>query len=623
MKTWAAMTAALWMTFAGSAASADDLRAVYESQVGYALHLLEAGRYGEAEDAAQNLVTAYPDAALPYEVRGTAALYVGSLKFARKDFDRASQISQDDAPEPAAQYGLALCDLFGQNLSAAAGLLTDLRRQRDSTEAQTSDLAGTQAYVALLQGDISGASALAGQSGNSDNSLAAEIAALAAYKTDSKEGAARLVKFLATPDGVPVVREQDGLRPLFDPQSPLEPCVLEPELQQMYADRLAGNVLAAVKRTGAVQACSGVVDLNPPQTLPSRTALLSYSVDGQMAAMVSQPPFTWTWNTARVANGTHVVQIQAVDVLGNPLATQTETVRVSNRNAAFVRQADDPDMEALKARLWNLMTLRPSRKVAEWTLAQAYRASGDTVSAGTHLAIAAALDPAYKNGRNTAQALFGPPPALLSLSSGTGKLKQIALTFDDGPSPAKTPALLDALEKAHAPATFFVVGSRAAAAPALLRRMAQSGDEVENHSYTHPNMNLVPGLEAESEILRGNVTIEALTGHQPHFFRPPGGNANTSVQHLAHIYGLTVAYWAVDALHYEDLGSPSGLVRYVLAHVHPGSVILMHNGPDVTAAAVPGLVSGLRARGYSLVTLSEIANGQTNTPAKMMPKMKE
>ena len=621
-KTWAAMTAAaLCLGLTGPAASAEDLRAAYEAQAGYALHLLESGRYGEAEDAAQSLVTAYPDAALPYEVRGTAALYVGSLKFARKDFDRAVQNAEGDAPEPAALYGLALCDLFDRDLSKASGKLTALRQARALTESETSDLLAAQAYTALLQGNTTGAAALANQAGGSV--LASEVAALAALKTNPKDGAARLTRFLATPDGVPSVRERDGLHPLFDPQAPLEPSVLEPELRQMYADRLAGNVQAVHPRTGEVPSCSGVVDLNPPQTLPSRTALLSYSLDGQVTALVSQPPFTWTWNTARTANGTHTVQIQAVDSLGNALETETETVRVTNLGGAAVHQSDDAGMAALKERVWDLLALRPSRKVAEWDLAQSRLAAGDKVNAGAHLLNAAALDPAYKNGRKTAQALLGPPPALLSLSSGNPKLKQVALTFDDGPSPSKTPALLDALEKAHAPATFFVVGFRAAAAPALLRRMAQSGDEVENHSYTHPNMNLVLPSDAESELLRGSVTIEALTGHQPHFFRPPGGNADASVQHLAHLYGLSVAYWSLDALRYEDLGSPSGLVQYILAHVHPGAIILMHNAPDVTTAAIPGLVQGLRARGYSLVTLAQIARGQTNAPAKPLPKLKE
>ena len=73
----------------------------------------------------------------------------------------------------------------------------------------------------------------------------------------------------------------------------------------------------------------------------------------------------------------------------------------------------------------------------------------------------------------------------------------------------------------------------------------------------------------------------------------------------------------------KDLGSAPGLVRYVLAHVHPGSIVLMHNGPEVTAAALPALVAGLRAQGYSLVTLAEIAKSQTETQAKSAPKLKE
>ena len=70
--------------------------------------------------------------------------------------------------------------------------------------------------------------------------------------------------------------------------------------------------------------------------------------------------------------------------------------------------------------------------------------------------------------------------------------------------------------------------------------MAKRGDEVENHSFTHPNMNLLLLPEAESEIMRGSVIIQALTGKQPHFFRPPGGNADAAVQHLAQAYGQSV-----------------------------------------------------------------------------------
>ena len=154
--------------------------------------------------------------------------------------------------------------------------------------------------------------------------------------------------------------------------------------------------------------------------------------------------------------------------------------------------------------------------------------------------------------------------------------------------------------------------------------MTERGDEVENHSYTHPNMNLVIPSAAEAEMLRTSVLIQAMTGHQPHFFRPPGGNANASVQHLARSYGLSLAYWTVDALHAEDVGSAPALIQYVMQHVRPGAIVLLHNGPDVTAAAIPGLVAALRAHGYSLVTLSQIAKGPVGAkPGAAVPKMKE
>ncbi len=611
-----------------TAGRAEDVKATYESQVGYTLHLLEAGRYGEAADAAQNLITAYPDAALPYELRGTTALYVGSVSRAQADFTVAADRSHDPAP----QYGLALCGLFAGKLDAARDALTQAGRGPGLSAAQTGDLQTARAYVQLLNGDAVGALAITGKGDAPDDPLRAEVAALATYRTDPQAGTPLLAKFLATANGVPRVREDDGIRPLFE-KTALEPSVIEPELRQMYADRLGGGIADAARRAGAVVACSGVVDLNPPSEIPARTALLSFSIDDQMAGMVNQPPYTYSWNTLKVANGTHTIRVDAMDANGNTLYTNTATVRVTNKNAAVVRQAEgDAATPALKARLWNLLRLRPSRKVAEWTLAQAALMAGDRVGADAHRANAAALDPSYKDGRGFARAVFsslpttGPRIALtrpVILWTGSASRKQVALTFDDGPNPAKTPALLDALEKAHAPATFFVVGSRAEQAPDLLRRMTARGDEVENHSYTHPNMNLVIPSVAEEEMLRTSVLIQAMTGHQPRFFRPPGGNANSAVQHLARSYGLSLAYWTVDALHAEDVASPSGLIQYVMQHVRPGAIVLLHNAPDVTATAIPGLVAALRAHGYALVTLSQIAKGPLGAKPTAVPKMKE
>lgn len=612
-----------------TAGRAEDVKATYESQVGYTLHLLEAGRYGEATDTAQGLITAYPDAALPYELRGTTALYVGSLGRAQADFTQAADKSKD----PAALYGLALCGLFASKMDATRDALTQAGHRPGLSAAQTGDLETMRAYVQLLGGDAAGALEIAGKDGAADDPARAEVAALATYRTDPKAGAALLLKFLATASGVPRVREDDGIRPLFESAAALEPAVIEPELRQMYADRLGGGIADAARRTGTISACSGIVDLNPPGEIPAQTSLLSFSIDDQIAAMINRPPYAYAWNTLKVANGTHTIRVDAMDAYGNTIYTQTATVRVTNKNAAVVKQAEgDAVTPALRVRLWNLLRLRPSRKVAEWTLAQAAQASGDQAGADTHRANAAALDPSYKDGRRFARAFFttsaatGTRVALtrpVVLWVGSASRKQVALTFDDGPNPAKTPALLDALEKAHAPATFFVVGARAEQAPDLLRRMTARGDEVENHSYTHPNMNLVIPSVAEAEMLRTSVLIQAMTGRAPHFFRPPGGNADASVQHLARSYGLSLAYWTVDALHAEDVGSSPALIQYVMQHVRPGAIILLHNGPDVTATAIPGLVAALRAHGYSLVTLSEIAKGPSSAKLAAVPKMRE
>ena len=594
--------------------------------MGYALHLLEAGRYGEAEDAAQNLVQSYPEAALPYEIRGTTALYVGRVKQAGADFGRAEEIGKD----PSAEYGLALCGLMESHLDAAEAGLVQAGQAGPLSARQAGDLDTAKAYVRLLKGDTDGARAIASQPIEGD-ALRDEVGAIAAYRTDPKAGADGLAKFLTTATGVPRLREEDGLRPLFEADRPLEPSVVEPDLQAMYADRMAGNVSSAA-RPSDVRDYNGTASLIPPGVMPSGTALVSYSVDGQMAAMVNQPPYTFSWNTRHAANGTHTVRVDALDTYGTTLSTQTMTVRVGNKGVESGGPGDDDAATvALKARLWNLLRLRPCRKVAEWTLAQHGLSSGDRVSADAHLADAAALDPAYKNGRRFARALFSSPGTgaqiasarPVSLWAGDPTRKEIALTFDDGPNPLKTPAVLDALDAAHAPATFFVVGSRAEQTPDILRRMTARGDEVENHSYTHPNMNLVIPSVAEGEVLRTSVLIRALTGRQPRFFRPPGGNANEAVQSLAHSYGLSLAYWTVDALHAEDVGSSRGLIDYVLGRVHPGSIVLLHNGTDVTTASVPALVAALRARGYTLVTLSHLAQGKTAGKPAAMPKMKE
>jgi len=149
---------------------------------------------------------------------------------------------------------------------------------------------------------------------------------------------------------------------------------------------------------------------------------------------------------------------------------------------------------------------------------------------------------------------------------------------------------------------------RAELAPDVVRRMAADGHEVEDHSYTHPNLDEALPYHIREEVLRCAVVVRALAGRWPSFFRPPGGNANPHVLAAAAECGMAGAFWTVDGFSAEETGSPAAVTKWVVSHARPGAIILLHNGTPSSTAAIPGLVRALRARGYKLVTLRQLAH---------------
>ena len=605
------LACAVWLALPG-AAHADEAPVTPAAQASAALHLLEGGRYGEAIPAVQALVDAAPADPLGYQVRGTLEMSVGSLDAARQDFTTATALQPDN---PASLYAQGLLQIWALHWEEAGATLARAARSPALSALQQSDLLTTQAYLAYLQGDLEVAGTQARTPSAGADPVSQELSALVSARTNPTAGERDLAGFLQTASGVPRVREDEGLHPLFDPVSSLEAAVTEPSLRRMYAASLRDERLRSDRQVQKGQTFSGAVILRTPSSPGSMAAAVTFTIDGQLAGMVNAAPYEYVWQTGLTGNGRHAVRVDALDAAGDILSTTTRQVSVSNTHPG----TSGPGMAAnpaLEARVWNLLRLRPSRKVAEWTLGGLLAQRGEVGDARLHRAVAAALDLDYKDARQAARALFGPTGARLTLAarsvrpeglrSGSTARKEVALTFDDGPNPLKTPALLDALDRADAPATFFVVGSRAEAAPDLVRRMAARGDDVENHSYTHPNMALTAPPLAESEILRTSVVIRALTGKPPRFFRPPGGQRNPVVYRLAGDYGQTVALWTIDALNYEEAGSSQGLIAFILKQMRPGAIVLMHNGMDSTIAAIPGLVMALRARGYQLVTLTQM-----------------
>jgi cellulose synthase/poly-beta-1,6-N-acetylglucosamine synthase-like glycosyltransferase/peptidoglycan/xylan/chitin deacetylase (PgdA/CDA1 family)/spore germination protein YaaH len=214
----------------------------------------------------------------------------------------------------------------------------------------------------------------------------------------------------------------------------------------------------------------------------------------------------------------------------------------------------------------------------------------------------------------------------------------LALTFDDGPDPEWTPKVLDILKSKGVKATFFMIGDEAVGHPELVRRVQAEGHEIGNHSFTHPNMAHVGDERVELELTAADRALESITGRQITLFRPPY-NADSEPDSYGEIAPIAVA----SRLGYATAGEsidpndwdltrlnpgggthrlrPDEIVASVLAQADKGHAILLHDaGGDrsATVAALPAIIDGLRARGYTLTTIGGLV-GQT--PDQTMPAL--
>lgn len=182
----------------------------------------------------------------------------------------------------------------------------------------------------------------------------------------------------------------------------------------------------------------------------------------------------------------------------------------------------------------------------------------------------------------------------------------IALTFDDGPNPATTPKLLKMLEARHIKATFFVLGNRAVENKELLKRMADSGHEIGNHSWSHPQLSKVAVATADKQIADTSAVIEQAIGKAPIYLRPPYGDMTPTLRHhLEDKYGLTLIYWSVDPLDWKNRNADS-IYNKIMAQVRPGAIVLAHDIHATTVDAMPKVLDELLAKGYKFVTVSEL-----------------
>jgi len=193
------------------------------------------------------------------------------------------------------------------------------------------------------------------------------------------------------------------------------------------------------------------------------------------------------------------------------------------------------------------------------------------------------------------------------------KEKLVALTFDDGPDPRYTSQVLDILKQYQVRATFFVVGEYVKAHPELVRKEVVEGHEVENHSYTHPDLETDDEIEVIRELEATQEVLRKTTGSSPRYLRPPRGLFNNEVVETAECLGMKTVLWDVGVEHHS-CSTPEQMAGRVIEKAHPGIIILAHDGRldrTLTLEALPIVIEGYQKMGYRFVTVTELLKNAT------------
>ncbi|WP_439381760.1 polysaccharide deacetylase family protein [Amycolatopsis lexingtonensis] len=186
--------------------------------------------------------------------------------------------------------------------------------------------------------------------------------------------------------------------------------------------------------------------------------------------------------------------------------------------------------------------------------------------------------------------------------------KIVALTFDDGPDPAGTQAILDTLRAREVPATFFLIGRDIAAHPELAHAIAAAGHEIGNHSFSHERMIGVTPAWVVDEVEATDALIRT-TGYRGEIlFRPPNGKKLFALPHYLAEHDRTTVTWDVEP---DSDGTPDAATveRTTVDQVRPGSIVLLHAmyaARGQTRQAIGPILDRLKQRGYRFVTVSQL-----------------
>ena len=198
---------------------------------------------------------------------------------------------------------------------------------------------------------------------------------------------------------------------------------------------------------------------------------------------------------------------------------------------------------------------------------------------------------------------------------GDTSQKVIYLTFDCGYENGYTEQILDALKKHNAPAAFFVVGNMIETAPDIIRRMAEEGHIVGNHTYHHPDMSKISDQAAFQKELEDLASLyQETTGRElPRFYRPPQGKYSEENLRQAQALGYQTVFWSLAYVDWYVDNQPTAQQAYakLLPRIHDGAIVLLHSTSRTNAEILDELLTKWEDMGYTFASLEDLPSTET------------
>lgn len=362
---------------------------------------------------------------------------------------------------------------------------------------------------------------------------------------------------------------------------------------------LGGAIAAVVAVAVVTLAVAGVVPLRSADNRRSATSVASLPAPATArtsAAPASAAPVDAPWAAPTTAVADEVASITPVVTLKAPIAVRARKPFVATGSVKLASAGETVSLTLLRqsSSTWHAEDTATATLSTKGT----FSATMSAPHADQYRVVATvAPTDSHKAGASAPFAVHSVGP------------KVIALTFDDGPWPSSTQAILAILAKNGIHATFFELGSQVNAQRARSKAVAEAGNPIGVHTWNHALMTKRSAKVNANDLRKTKNTIWRVTGSVPRWFRPPYGSTNKSIAGIAKGLGMGQVLWSVDTLDWK-IRNKSSVSSRAIKGARNGAIVLMHDGGGprkATVAAVPTVIKTLRARGYDFVTLDEMA----------------